>query len=77
LTAPTTFPLRIIGRAEELTPTHSRNAPKLSREEQLRDYQLAQSTPDMMRLRLREWRQQYGLKQAVEMFIQWDKEFRG
>ena len=66
----------IIGRAEELTPTHSRNAPKLSHEEQRQDYLLAQSTPDGMRLRLREWRQAYGLKQAAEMFLEWDREFR-
>ena len=66
----------IIGHAEELTPTHPRNAPKLSREEQQRDYLLAQSTPDGMRLRLREWRQKFGLKQAADMFIQWDRTFR-
>lgn len=66
----------IIGHAEEITPTHSRNAPKLSREEQQRDYLLAQSSPDGMRLRLREWRQKFGLKQAAEMFLEWDREFR-
>ena len=67
----------IIGRAEALTPTHSRKAEKLSREEQHRNYTLARGTPDGMRMQLREWRQQYGLKRATEMLIEWDKEFRG
>lgn len=67
----------IIGHAEALTPTHSRRDEKLSREEQRQDYLLAQSTPDGMRLKLRQWRQAYGLKQAVEMFMKWDREFKG
>ena len=67
----------IIGRAEALTPTHSRTAEKMTHDEQRQDYLLQRSTPDGMRLRLREWRQAYGLKQAMEMFIEWDREFRG
>ena len=66
----------IFGRAEALFPTHSRDATKMSREEQHRDYQMARAEPDGMRMRLREGRQQFGLKRAVFDFIKWDKENR-
>lgn len=66
----------IFGRAEALFPTHSRKATKLSREEQHQDYLMAKDTPDGMRMRLREMRQQFGLKRAAFYFMQWDKEFR-
>ena len=66
----------IFGRAEALFPTHSRDAVKLSREEQRRDYQTAKGVPDGMRMRLREGRQMFGLKRAVFDFIKWDKENR-
>ena len=66
----------IFGRAEALFPTHSRDATKMSRDEQRRDYQTARAVPDGMRMRLREGRQQFGLKRAVFDFIKWDKENR-
>lgn len=68
---------RIFERAEALAPTYPRNAEELSREEQHRDYLTTKAAPDGPRMRLREWRQQFGLAQAAFMFIKWDKENRG
>lgn len=73
----------IFGRAEALFPTHSRDAVKLTREEQRRDYRMAlqaslvdRDAPDGLRGRLRGGRQQFGLKRAAFDFIKWDRENR-
>ena len=67
---------QIVERAEALFPTHGRRDEELSPDEQRRDYQLARSAPDGMRMRLREWRQKFGLKRAITEFRAWDKKFR-
>ena len=67
---------QIVERAEALFPAYGRKDEELSPDEQRRDYLLAQSTPDGMRMRLREWRQKYGLKRAIQEFQAWDKKFR-
>lgn len=67
----------IYTRAEALAPLYPRSAEDLSREEQHRDYQTAKVVPDGMRVQLREWRQQYGLDEALLAFMKWDKENRG
>lgn len=73
----------IKARAKALVPTYGRGEKKLTREEQRRDYLLARSTPETpsrpsgMRLKLRGWRQESGLREAVFDFIEWDKENRG
>lgn len=67
---------QIVERAEALFPTHGRRDEELSPDDQRRDYLLAQSTPDGMRMKLREWRQKYGLKKAIQEFVAWDKKFR-
>lgn len=67
---------QIVERAEALFPTHGRRDEEISPDDQRRDYLLAQSTPDGMRMKLREWRQKYGLKRAIQEFVAWDKKFR-
>ncbi len=66
----------IFGRAEALFPTHSREATIASPEEERRDYQMAKGVPDGLRMRLREKRQQFGLRRAAFDFIKWDKRNR-
>ena len=67
---------QIVKQAESLFPTHGRRDEELSPDDQRRDYLLARSTPDGMRMRLREWRQKFGLKRAIKEYIAWDRKFR-
>lgn len=67
---------QITVRAEALFPSHGRKDREMSPDDQRQDYLLAQGSPDGMRMRLREWRQKYGLKRAIQEFVAWDKKFR-
>lgn len=67
---------QITERAETLFPAHGRREEELSPDKQRQDYLLAQSTPNGMRMKLREWRQRVGLRKAVQEFVAWDKKFR-
>ena len=66
---------QITKRAEALFPAHGRREEKISPDKQRQDYLLAKSTPDGMKMKLREWRQRVGLKKALQEFVAWDKKF--
>ena len=68
---------QVVARAEALFPTHGRREEEISPDDQQRDYLLAKSTPDGMTMRLREWRQKFGLRKAIKVFKAWDKKFNG
>ncbi len=65
---------RLAAEAEELLPTHSRQATKMTREEERQDYLTALGTPGGVQQRLKEWREQFGLVRAVDYLLDWSKD---
>lgn len=63
-----------IDAAEAMLPTYSRQAVKQTPEQQKQNYLMMKSTPGGFRQQLREWKEQFGLKRAVNMLLDWSRE---
>ena len=65
---------RLVDEAEKQLPTHSRQATKMTREEQRQDYQTTKYTPGALQQRLREMKEQFGLVRAVDYLLDWSRD---
>lgn len=62
---------RLTRESSALIPRYSPKHEKLSHEEEKQDYLTTKGTPEGLRMRLREGKEQFGLVQATGDFVDW------
>ncbi len=65
---------RLAAEAEEELPTHSRQATKMTREEEKQNYLQTKYTPGGFGAQLKEWKAQFGLVRAVDYLLDWSRD---